>query len=322
MMAFGPYDFNMGDSVTVVYAVGAGGISRALAIDKGLEWRSWYRGESGATFDDAAKNSLIATGKDSLFQALDRAMFAYSRGLDVPDPLPAPDLTVTSGPNRIELEWEDLSDVGDFDTGVPDLDHYNIYRKRGEFLEDKAEELREDGTHIRWEKIAEVPKTQTTYIDDTVIRGEAYHYAVTAVDDGTQNTDGLFPGQKLESSKYANRSEIAAYGFQPGAETAQSVRIVPNPYIIKAGDFNFTGEDDKLLIVNLPPYCTIRIYTATGDLIKTIEHESGSADESWDQVTESNQLLASGVYILQVDNARNLNEEAIDGSIEKFVVIR
>ena len=320
--AFGPYDFQLGDEVIVVYAVGANGISRAVAIEKGLEWRDWYRGMPGADFDDTAKNDLLATGQDSLFQTMDRALWAWNRDLDIPDPLPAPDLNVTSGANKIVLDWEDLSSVGDADTDVPDLDHYQIYRKRGKFLVDTYDELRADGVHLMWELIAEVPSTQTTYEDTDVTRGEPYHYAVTAVDNGSQNTDGLFPGQMLESSRYANRSEIAAYAFEPGFANARTVRIVPNPYIVRANEFNFTGEDDKLLFVNLPAFCTLRIYTVTGDLIKTIEHTSGSADESWDQVTDTNQLVASGVYILHVDNARDIDENSVDGTIEKFVVIR
>ena len=320
--AFGPYNFSLGDSVTIVYVTGANGISRQLAIEKGLEWRDWYRGVEGAAFDNDAKNELLATGKDSLFQTVDRALWAWSQNLNILDPLPAPDLTVKSGPNVIYLEWEDLSTMGDFDTGVPDLDHYVIYRKQGNFLVDEYNELRADGIHLLWEPIAIVPKTQTTYTDSNVVRGEAYHYAVTAVDDGSQNSDGLFPTQKLESSRYANRSELAAFAFEPGKGDAKTVRIVPNPYIVRAGEFNFTGEDDRLLFVNLPAYCTLRIYTVTGDLIKTIEHASGSADESWDQVTNSNQLIASGVYVLQVDNARDINDNPVPGSTEKFIIIR
>jgi len=321
--AFGPYDFNVGDSITIVYAVGVNGISRNLAVEKGLEWRDWYSGVEGATFDDAAKNELLATGKDSLFQTMDRAYWAWNNGLNLATPLPSPNLTVTSGPSVIYLEWENLSEVADPKTGVPDLDHYNIYRKRGDYLSDTYNEIRPDGQHLVWEKIAEVSKTETAYIDSSVVRGEPYHYAVTAVDDGTQNTAGPFAGQKLESSKYANRSELAAYAFEPGKENAKSVRVVPNPFVSYAKDFNFTGQEyNKLLFVNLPPYCTLRIYTVTGDLIKTIEHTSGSADDSWDQVTEFNQLIASGVYILQVSDARNLAREKMAGAVEKFVVIR
>ena len=62
--------------------------------------------------------------------------------------------------------------------------------------------------------------------------------------------------------------------------------------------------------------------TATGDLIKTIEHVSGSADEIWDQVTESTQFVASGVYILQVSNARDINNKDLPDVTEKFVIIR
>jgi len=322
MQAFGPYNFSFGDSVTIVYVTGANGISRQLAIEKGLEWRDWYRGVEGATFDNDAKNELLATGKDSLFQTFDRALWAWSRILDIPDPLPAPDLTVKSGPNVIYLEWEDLSNLGDFDSGIADLDHYVIYRKQGNYLVDEYNELREDGIHLLWEPIAVVPKTQHTYVDSNVVRGEGYHYAVTAVDDGSQNANGLFPGQKLESSLYANRSELDAIPFEPGKSNAKSVRIVPNPYIVRAGEYNFTGEDNRLLFVNLPAYCTLRIYTVTGDLIKTIQHQSGSADETWDQVTNSNQVIASGVYILQVDQAKDLDQQPVAGSIEKFIVIR
>ncbi len=100
-------------------------------------------------------------------------------------------------------------------------------------------------------------------------------------------------------------------------------RIIPNPFILKAEDYNFGGdESNRLLFANLPPYCTLRIFTAAGDLIKTIDHVTGSADESWDQITAYNQQIASGIYILQVDNAKDIDKKPIPGSIEKFVVIR
>jgi hypothetical protein len=319
--AYGPYNFALGDSLVIVYVLAANGISRDLAIEKGLEWRDWYRGVSGADFDNDAKNDLLATGRDSLFQTIDRAHWNWRNGMNLPSPPPAPDLTVTSGPLENYLEWEDLSEVGDPNTGTPDLDHYNIYRKKGAFWEDVYEELNSEGTHLRWEKITEVPSSQTEYTDTDVERGESYRYAVTAVDDGTQNTTGLFPGQPLESSRYANRTVVAAIPFAPGATNTDKVRIVPNPYIVGANDFNFT-DDNRLLFVNLPPYCTLRIYTATGDLIKTIEHVSGSADEIWDQVTESTQFVASGVYILQVSNARDINNNDLPDVTEKFVIIR
>jgi hypothetical protein len=310
---YGPFNLAYRDTVNIVFAVGANGISRDLAEEKGREWLAWYRGEAGATFDDAAKNQLIATGRDSLFQSMDRAFWAWHQGLNIPAALPSPDLFVTPLPNYVELEWAHPA--------YPNVDHYRVYRKRGEFLVDTHGELRPDGVRRKWELIATVPRGESAYEDYDVVRGEPYYYAVTIVDDGSQNTHGLFPGQKLESSRYSNRSRLSAMTFEPGEPTTDNIRIVPNPYIFRAGEFNF-ADDNKLLFVNLPPFCTIRIYNVTGDLIKTIQHTTGRADAAWDQVTEYNQLIASGVYILHVSNARDIDGNPLRDTFEKFVVIR
>ena len=54
----------------------------------------------------------------------------------------------------------------------------------------------------------------------------------------------------------------------------------------------------------------------------TIEQETGTSNEVWDQVTQWNQRVASGIYILRIDNARDVDNEPIDGSIVKFVIMR
>ncbi len=325
--AFGPYNLAMGDTINIVYALGAGGLPRQVAEQKGKEWLSWYRGEPGATFDDAQKNALIATGRDSLIQTLDRANWAWRNGLNVVNPRPAPDLTIAEGPNRIVLSWSD------WNARYDDIDHYNIYRKRGSFMNDTDEELeaiiRErsdgklwpDGERRRWEKIATVPANVTEYIDESVIRGEPYYYAVSVVDNGSRNNAGLIRG-KLESSIYTNRSTLPAFSYQPGEGSTANIRVVPNPFFASAGDFNFSDETNKLLFVNLPPYALLRIFTATGDLVKTINHTNGSADNSWDQVTEFNQLAASGVYILHVSDAKDADLNPLPNAITKFVIVR
>lgn len=325
--AFGPYDLAKGDTVNIVFAVGAGGISRQVAEQKGKEWLSWYRDEPGATFDNAAKNALIASGRDSLVQNLRRASWAWHNGLNVVNPLTSPDLTITEGANKISLEWTDLN------SRFPDVSHYNIYRKRGTFQNDTDEEIESlmrersdsklwpDGERRRWEKVATVPSNQTSYEDLSVVRGEPYYYAVTVVDNGSRNATGLIPGP-LESSLYTNRSQTPAFSFQPGEGSTSNILIVPNPYFASAGDFNFSDETNKLLFVNLPPYCTIRIFTAMGDLVKVIQHTNGSADEAWDQVTDYNQLVASGVYIMHVSNARDADQNPLPDSINKFVIVR
>ena len=62
-------------------------------------------------------------------------------------------------------------------------------------------------------------------------------------------------------------------------------------------DLQFPGEPDKLMFLNIPGHCIIKIYTERGDLIKTINHDDGSGDEVWNSVTSSRQVVVSGVYI-------------------------
>jgi len=150
----------------------------------------------------------------------------------------------------------------------------------------------------------------TSFRDATVIRGENYHYYVTAV-----NKEGL------ESSRFANRTLYDAIPFEPGINTSDNVRIVPNPYIINAGALNFS-EPNQIKFFNLPPYCTLKIYNEVGDVIKIIDHLSGSGDESWNQLTESNEYAASGVYILSVQNAKDINNTGLPAKNYKFVIIR
>ncbi|MDG5766283.1 hypothetical protein QA596_02310 [Balneolales bacterium ANBcel1] len=323
--AYGPYNLQMGDTINIVYAVGAGGISREVAEQKGKEWLNWYRGVQGADFNDQRKRELIETGRDSLIQTLERAQWAWNNGLDVSNPLTSPDLTITEGPGYIELNWTDL--LGRYGSA----DYYRVYRKRGTFQMDTEQEIEAilrqrngmywpDGERRKWEVIAEVPANQNYFVDHDVIRGEPYYYGVTVVDDGSTNT-GLISGP-LESSKFANRGQTPAIPFEPGEGSTDNIRVVPNPYFASAGDFNFSDDSNNLLFVNLPPFATLRIFTARGDLVKVIHHTSGSGDEIWDQVTDYNQLASSGVYILHVSDARDGDMNPLPDAIVKFVIVR
>lgn len=321
-MSLGPYDFSTGDDVDIVYAVGVGGVDYMSTVTKGQEWLSWYRDEPGATFDDDAKRDFIGTGLDSLYDYLSRARWAWDRMQNdhpVPAPLPSPALEVTSGGGFIHLVWEDMSATPDPVTGIADLAGYNIYRKLGAKIINFKED--EFGKGIVYEKIAELGSDVTEYYDTTAVRGESYRYYVTTVDDGTQN-DGLFPGRSLESSHFQNRTSTGASSFKPAPTHNDSVRVVPNPFIITGGDLNFTGSGNKLAFFNLPAFCNINIYNATGDLIKVLSHTSGSGDEAWDQLSESNQRIVSGVYIAYISDCRNLDGTKLDDVYEKFVVVR
>ncbi|HPI38830.1 MAG TPA: hypothetical protein PK397_12885, partial [Ignavibacteriaceae bacterium] len=67
---------------------------------------------------------------------------------------------------------------------------------------------------------------------------------------------------------------------------------------------------------NLPPQCTIRIYTLVGELIQTIQKDDNGSIASWDLLTNEGQRIAYGVYIFHVD-APGIGEK-----IGRFAVIK
>lgn len=91
-------------------------------------------------------------------------------------------------------------------------------------------------------------------------------------------------------------------------EQLSKIDVVPNPYLGAAvwerRNLNSTGRGDrKIDFINLPNQCTIRIYTITGQLIKTLYKDSGYLDGtiSWNLVTDDGMDAAYGVYVYHVD---------------------
>jgi hypothetical protein len=96
---------------------------------------------------------------------------------------------------------------------------------------------------------------------------------------------------------------------------------VPNPYNIAASeDIRFPGRNNlgnQLAFYDIPGQCTIKIYTQLGELVQTIEHTNGSGDEFWDQSTASKQVVASGIYLVVIENKSNGQK-----IIKKLAVVR
>ncbi len=327
MITVGPYELTKNhalgryDSITFVYAVGAGSIGWKDADSIG---RAWFNGQ----ISDSTKNAWVLKGRDSLWKTLDRANWAWdrlSRGLTIPSPPPPPDINVNSGPDRIIVEWDypNASYFIDPETGIDDWYAWRVYRKRGAFL---VNDPLDQKSGERWELVYETAdRNQKTFTDLHVQRGVDYYYAVTAVDNGTQNTAGPDAGEKLESSLYVTRSLLPAASFKPGLNESGKVRVVPNPATSAAGNqagtTGFRGTPNRILFVNLPVKCTLRIFTETGDLVNTIQHY-GKGDEAWNQLTENNQYVSSGIYILVVTESEALDGTKLDNQFVKFVIVR
>ncbi|GAB1441962.1 hypothetical protein MASR2M39_07970 [Ignavibacteriales bacterium] len=84
--------------------------------------------------------------------------------------------------------------------------------------------------------------------------------------------------------------------------------VVPNPYVGAASfepqRFGVQGRGERRLeFRNLPPNCSIRIYTITGELVQTLQHDGNILEGfvPWDLRTKDNLEAAPGLYIFHVD---------------------
>lgn len=280
---YGPYTLLPGDSIRIVVAECAAGMSREEQIRIG---RLFKDGQMTAY----EKNTQVITqGRDSLFQTFRNAIAGFQSGWNLPpSPRPPAIFDVNSGGDRISLSWTlDASDPNP-PTAI------RIYRALGYY--DKE-----------YEMIAEVGTGVNSYDDLTLVRGFNYFYYMTCV-----NQDGL------ESSRYYTQTFDPANLRRPAGKSLSEIRIVPNPFIINPPtELGIQGDPDRIAFYNIPGNCTINIYTELGELINTIEHTDGSGDAYWRSVTSSRQIVVSGIYIAVITD-NNTGEK----HISKFAVIR
>ena len=102
-----------------------------------------------------------------------------------------------------------------------------------------------------------------------------------------------------------------------------NIAVVPNPYVVTAKwepqHFYTSGRGErKIDFINLPPKCTIRIFTMRGYLVKKIEHNTtiNNGAASWDLTSRDGLDVSYGVYIYHVD------AEGIGEHIGKFALIK
>jgi hypothetical protein len=297
---FGPYTLAPGDSIHIVFAEGCSGISWEKCREIGAVWYQYYKGLSSpplvfpanytgptGTYTDYTR-AWVQTGKDSILQTLRSALRNYNSGYTLPQPPPPPDqFTVTSGGDRINLNWSDNADGAQF------FDGYVVWRAEGNVKDYRTV----------YTKVFECTKANVVHEwDDTsAVRGFNYYYAIQSKDDGSQNE--LRPGTPLSSSLLLTLTTTPAYLLRPAGNLLGEVRVVPNPYDIRARAWQFGDQFqyDRITFYGIPPKCKLKIFTENGTLIWETTHTNGSGDEIWDSKTSSGQVIVSGIYILYVE---------------------
>ena len=342
VISIGPYNLEQGQSIRIVWADVMGSISREVAWEVGTAWRDgnciwpasledlgdyypvWLNyPDLAPTYNDQAKDRWVLSGRDSIMQNAMAAQWNVKNDYNVPLPPPPPSIEVKSLPDKVRIIWGDESE------SASDFAGYRVYRAVG----NPGPWLVGNELVGEWHRIFECGKGTAnalthTYDDATAERGQAYFYYVAAFDDGIGNiTDANGKKEVLESGEYLNRTTRGAYLTRP-AGILSTVRVVPNPFNIGASELQYINEPDKIMFLDLPGYCTIKIYTESGDLVKTLYHTSGAGDESWGvlseehMTSETGQIVVSGIYIAVIEENNEDGTPTGNNTSVKFVIVR
>jgi hypothetical protein len=297
LMGFGPFTVQPGDTLNFVMAIVAGQ-------------------------DDAR-----------IAQNADRAKELFDLNYVPPYvPPPSPALKVTPMSGKVKLNWSWQSgDLGgnpedfiDPKTKVKDFEGYRLYKGAADPLNPSREPQNYVliGQYDVVDGIGYDTGLNYEYEDLGLLNGVPYYYAVTSYDIG----DTVNNVESLESNIRQNLV-VAFPGKAPSTSRQLNVAVVPNPYIgsenytqpVRWEDFAGKGwieQDRRIQFINLPPRCTIRIYTLDGDLVKVIEHsDPAKGYTDWNLVSDANQAIASDIYLFSI-------EWEYGSQVGKFVVIK
>ncbi|MBI2420414.1 MAG: T9SS C-terminal target domain-containing protein [Ignavibacteriales bacterium] len=152
-----------------------------------------------------------------------------------------------------------------------------------------------------WTRIDSVGKRDLRYFRDSIYSvldyasdlGVDVYYAVYSVD---------------ATGKKSGFTNMTAHTTQsPAAPVLEKVYVVPNPLVVTNGRTgSAVGGDvsDQIGFFGLTKKCTIKIFSFSGQLIQTIEHDGdGYSEVSWFQISRNHQMIASGVYFFTVEDA-------------------
>ena len=343
--SFGPYRMAPGDQVRIVMAEVAGA----------MDYHDVIAGDPEGHFPDSTIAAIIRNtehARNAVAWGIGATADSVALAADVPEPPPPPgadavNASVGTESASIGVTWDQVAETTTiedasgavFYAGLDDLDGYRIYRSTDfQFSNDVEDPVLRGAA---WDLIAEIPKSEFgqyfdaelgryRYVDEDVNFGFRYGYYVSAYDSDpgswtSANGTVVSDLPELESGAVRNQSRTAAVSASAGPVTSFDIYAVPNPFVY--GDpQRWFGINDPYRIEfrNLPERATVRIYTISGDLVRTLPHgpdERGnlSGTAVWDQKSDSGLRVAPGLYIFHVDSR---TEGLSDEFVGKIMIVR
>ncbi len=154
----------------------------------------------------------------------------------------------------------------------------------------------------------------------------------------TRNIYGPIPGDTvflyinkpfLSNDVYEFTTSSAQIDKSQIRKALKKIKVVPNPYVAavpwEPRNLFTSGRGPRSIHFNhLPQKCIIRIFTVSGELVKTIYHNSDINDGTaeWDLLTKDNLAASYGVYVYHVEALDPVTDKVLGEHIGKFAVIK
>ncbi len=283
-----------------------------------------------------AQRSFLGEDRNANGQLDEQEDLNHNDRLDhfiLPEPPAAPHVRVETGPGTIDIYWDDAS-LHSIDpiSLKKDFEGFRLYRSNaGEDLEGTPQlhliaQWDKPGNTIGYNNGFESIQLDTplTFPDDT--HTYHFHYRITGMLDGWQYVMALTAFDEgdpaLEVPSLESSFKDNSFSVFPGPSGANgAVGVFPNPYVLKARWDGPTSRLRKIYFYNLPPACTITVYTLDGEVVTRLEHHAASHGEdiqwfrnfaarenlviaggihAWDLLSQHGQMISSGLYLFSV----------------------
>ncbi len=274
----------------------------------------------------------------------------------LPAPPQTPNIKVIPESNKVTVYWDKRAERSiDPISGKKDFEGYKIYRTNAGYDLTESQNLVKSlikiaefdsaGNNVGYntgfsavalDEPVTFPNDTTKYyykfVTDELLNGWQYAYTVTAFDEGDEENNL----ETLESSLLSAAEKVLP-GTPATSDENIEVGVYPNPYY---GEAYWDGQSErlrKIYFYNLPEECEITIYTLSGDIVKRIQHSGANngsnvrwfetfadgtqkmsgGEAAWDLVTDSDQAIATGLYLFAVEDSKTGNVKR-----GKFLVIK
>jgi hypothetical protein len=127
-----------------------------------------------------------------------------------------------------------------------------------------------------------------------------------------------------KNDEFVFRTESGKFSTENAKSALDNIYVVPNPYV-GFSDIEPTTKlpgqsrgERRIYFENLPPKCSIRIFTLSGELVQVLDHDVflENGREFWNLLNRDGFSVAYGVYIAHID-APGIGEKVI-----KFALIK